>query len=229
MLSFGSSRVSRLGLQAARRARSARGQSLVEFSLILPILLVLLLGIADLGRVFAAGIAMQAAGRDGAEAGAQTYTQIYGEPAMTSTSLYGATDQRALSVACSELANVPGVQLDPTVGCTIPAINGRMPAVAACVHDSSYTLPDGANQPGDTCGMAPPSDPTDAAFFAQSCPNLLTPGNGGTWSTALDPNGLPFVEVRICYRFDMLTNVPAFFHVGPVFLRQSSNFVVAAY
>ena len=53
-----------------QRKRSPRGQSLVEFALVLPMLLVLLLGIADFGRVFAAGIILEAASRNGAEAAA---------------------------------------------------------------------------------------------------------------------------------------------------------------
>ena len=48
-------------------SRSRRGQSVVEFALVLPMLLVLLLGVADFGRVFAAGITVEAAARNAAE------------------------------------------------------------------------------------------------------------------------------------------------------------------
>ena len=51
-------------------ARSERGQSLVEFALVLPMLLVLLLGIADFGRIFQAGIVTETAARNGAETAA---------------------------------------------------------------------------------------------------------------------------------------------------------------
>jgi Flp pilus assembly protein TadG len=37
------------------RRRTASGQSLVEFALVIPILLVLFIAIADFGRVFVAG------------------------------------------------------------------------------------------------------------------------------------------------------------------------------
>ena len=61
-----------------RRWRLARrGQSLVEFALVLPMLLILLLGVADFGRVFQAGITLEAATRNAAEAAAQEYTQIF--------------------------------------------------------------------------------------------------------------------------------------------------------
>ena len=46
---------------------SRRGQSLVEFALVLPMLIVLFLGIADFGRVFAAGITVEAIARNAAE------------------------------------------------------------------------------------------------------------------------------------------------------------------
>ena len=59
-----------------QRKRSPRGQSLVEFALVLPMLLVLLLGIADFGRVFPAGITIEAAARNAAEAAAQEYLRI---------------------------------------------------------------------------------------------------------------------------------------------------------
>jgi Flp pilus assembly protein TadG len=66
-------RLGRLATNSRQRPRlgsSRRGQSLVEFALVLPMLLVLLLGIADFGRVFNAGITLEAATRDAAEAGA---------------------------------------------------------------------------------------------------------------------------------------------------------------
>src|SRR5437868_2771020 len=50
-----------------------RGQSVVEFALVLPVLLVLAIGVADFGQVFAAGITVEAAARNGAEAAAQEY------------------------------------------------------------------------------------------------------------------------------------------------------------
>ena len=61
--------------------RSRRGQSMVEFALVLPMLLILLLGIVDFGRVFQAGIVTEAAARNGAEAGA--LERLRGEPPTT--------------------------------------------------------------------------------------------------------------------------------------------------
>jgi Flp pilus assembly protein TadG len=48
--------------------KSEKGQSLVEFSLVLPILLLLLFGIVDLGRAFHVYLTMDHAGREAARA-----------------------------------------------------------------------------------------------------------------------------------------------------------------
>lgn len=46
--------------------RSARGQSLVELALVLPILLILLVGTIDVGRLLFASVAMEEAAQEGA-------------------------------------------------------------------------------------------------------------------------------------------------------------------
>src|SRR3989337_4028515 len=57
---------------AARRRRGL-GQSLAEFAILLPLLLILIVGIADFGRLFTAGIVMEAAARNAAEVAAHEY------------------------------------------------------------------------------------------------------------------------------------------------------------
>lgn len=54
----------------AQTGARARGQALVEFGLILPVLLVIFLGVIDFGRAFYAGVAAQQAARDAARLGA---------------------------------------------------------------------------------------------------------------------------------------------------------------
>ncbi len=51
---------------ASRQPRSQRGQSLAELAVVLPILLVIVLGSIDLGRVFFAYISVTNAARNGA-------------------------------------------------------------------------------------------------------------------------------------------------------------------
>ncbi|MEA2548884.1 MAG: TadE-like protein, partial [Chloroflexota bacterium] len=46
------------------------GQAVVEFAIVLPVMLLILLGIADFGRLFASAVAVEAAGREAADYGA---------------------------------------------------------------------------------------------------------------------------------------------------------------
>lgn len=55
--------------------RESRGQSLIEFALTLPILILILLGILDLGRGFSAYIVITNAARDGAYYGTMHATE----------------------------------------------------------------------------------------------------------------------------------------------------------
>ncbi|HEX2883434.1 MAG TPA: TadE/TadG family type IV pilus assembly protein, partial [Candidatus Limnocylindria bacterium] len=87
---------------------SRRGQSLVEFALVLPMLLVLLLGIADFGRVFQAGIATEAAARNAAEVGAlERLRQPPPSDSSQWNSYYGELHRRIAAVACDEAAALP--------------------------------------------------------------------------------------------------------------------------
>lgn len=49
------------------QARSQRGQSLVEFALLLPLLLIIALGVFDFGRVYFAYVSVTNAARNGAQ------------------------------------------------------------------------------------------------------------------------------------------------------------------
>jgi len=188
---------------------TGRGQSLVEFGLILPFMLVFLLGIADLGRLFASAIVVQAATRDGAEAAAQEYVQLARDSTIDPSTFYTTIHAKAEAVTCAEAQRLPGVTTDSSGACT-------QPIIAICVHDNGYSI-SGVPQSGDPgCGAyAGTADP--------ACTGVASP-----WTTALDPTGLPYVEVRMCDRFDMLTQVPMF-HLGPLYLQQTSTFVAALY
>jgi len=71
-----------------RRRRVSRGQSLVEFALVLPLLLVFLAAVLDLGRIFYANISLLNAAREGAFQAAKTPDSYQaGQPCNTTTNL----------------------------------------------------------------------------------------------------------------------------------------------
>lgn len=213
----------RIGSLIRRRrwgARSERGQGLVEFGLVLPLLMVLLLGIADFGRIFQAGIAEEAAVRNAAEAAAEQYNQYLecgvGNPDPTCSGLadssqYDALHAEALAVACREAERMPSRVVDGLGNCT-------MPITAVCIHDTGQ---------GDaSCGV-------EAATAPASCDHMADPWNPArlspTESPLLDPSlGRPYVEVRMCYRFDPLFSF-ALGNWGSIWMQKSNFFVVTNY
>src|SRR5688572_1889741 len=112
---------------------SRRGQSLVEFALVLPMLLVLLLGVADFGRVFNSGITLEAVARDSAEVGA--LERLRDKPSFTDASLHPAyylsLHQLIARTACAE-ANQLALSPEQVSATDCP----RLTAVRACVHDN---------------------------------------------------------------------------------------------
>jgi Flp pilus assembly protein TadG len=103
-----------------RRIGSARGQGLVEFALILPVLIVIMLGIVDFGRAIYAFNSVSNAAREGAR--------------------LGIVDQRidpggAYKAAVEAANQATALNLDPTdpiqVLVTFPNPNGNCPTISA--------------------------------------------------------------------------------------------------
>jgi hypothetical protein len=205
--------------------RSTRGQSLVEFALVLPMLLVLLLGIADFGRVFAAGIILEAAARNGAEAAAQEYLQLARNAPTIDADDYARLHQVALEEVCREAERLPDeVDADDDGIC-------EMPATAVCVHDlpadPDDTTPPLGGDPGcgGEAGLAP--QPGCSEFVSEGW--YTTKYNG-------DGEALPHVEVRVCYRFTTLINLTDIdlpfgwgISIGEIWLQRDRSFTVADY
>jgi Flp pilus assembly protein TadG len=181
----------------------------VEFALVLPMLLVLLLGIADFGRVFAAGITLESAARNGAEAAAQEYLQIQRNKTLVAAD-YAKLHQVAIEAVCRD-------------GEVLPNASGggacSSPAVAVCVHDTAS---------GDAaCGG-------EAASAPSNCDELSGGWNPALGGTATTP--LPYVEVRVCYRFTTLFDLQQLhlpfgsgLSLGEVWLQRTRFFSVGAY
>lgn len=186
-----------------------RGQTLVEFALVLPMLLVLLLGIVDFGRVFSSGITVEAMARNAAEAGAQEYLQVRraSTPLQPSSAEYAEVHSRVQEVACEEAETLAN-RAAAGPSCT-------MPIIRSCIRDEW----------GSDCSS--PSGPIPA-----SC-DVMT-----SWPPALPfvTGGLPYVHVTTCYQFTTLINMSDLrlplgwsLSIGEIWLQRERAFTVADY
>jgi TadE-like protein len=201
---------------------------MVEFALVLPLLLVLFLGIADFGRVFQAGIVIEAAARDAAELVAEEYRRNppgghpMPDPAPPGDdAYYRPLHDLGMRAACREMRMLPNTTYVPdnpaTTGVNEEAcVDGSnpgsgLPIIRICIHDEEDTLCDevafGVTIPAGKCG----------AVASEMTP-LMT---GGTERSR-------YVEVRICYRFTTLFNFD-FLTIGEIWLERDRVFTVAEY
>jgi hypothetical protein len=199
---------------SAARRRSQLGQSLAEFALIIPILLIILVGVADLGRVFNAGVVLEASARNAAEHAAQKYladppgdTSLeaavrLAAPASGSSAYYGALRDDAARAACAEMRGQTNTDY-------VGGSCATWPVVAVCIHDNA----------DPNCGG------TAAGFAAipPECTELLS-----GWSNASGASGERWVEVRTCYRFTSLLRLPIF-DFGDIYLQRARSFVIPCY
>jgi len=196
----------------ARRRRSAsgsrdpRGQSLVEFALVLPLLLILLLGVVDFGRVFSAGITTETAARDAAETGA--ISRLRTPPTVPAD--YQALHEEIAKIACSESRLLPNTTFDETTRTC-----ASQPVIRVCVHDGA----------DPACGQ-PISG--FAAVIPPECSQM-----GNAWSNVTSGESASHaVEVRICYHFTTLfnlhLNLPLNYglNLGDIWLQRARFFVV---
>lgn len=208
----------------SREGNSKSGQALVEFALILPLLLVLLLGVADFGRVFQAEIVIESASRAAAEAGAIEYLRtqevraVYPGPI---SDYYEHIHEVASRSACQEARILPNTTYTPGVvgPPSTPASCPTWPAVAVCVHDADTIDPVCDGSPASGYSAGPPE-----------CTGMDDP-----WSNAEDSQGHDYVEVRVCYHFTTLFNLhlslpfSAGISVGDLYIQRTAVFTVADY
>jgi hypothetical protein len=177
-------------------------------------LLVLLLGVADFGRVFQAGITIEAATRNGAEAAAQEYLQLSrGASLPLPSGDYQRIHDIAIESICEESVKLP----DHVSGSPYCAF----PAVAVCIHDGYDPL----------CAAEAPTAPGQ-------CSSIHAMASSPASSAPYGANGgqLPNVEVRTCYRFTTLFNLTDLslpfgngLSIGEIWLQKDRTFTVASY
>jgi Flp pilus assembly protein TadG len=132
--------------------RRAGGQALIEFALILPVMLILLLGMIDLGRGFVFGVAAQ----DGAQQAARLAANARLDPSLTDRIIL----QRLLD------GSAPAM-----VRCTLPASIPSTPITLTCPSGvGTWTL---------TLTVTPTSGSASSSFAGLST-TALNQLNGGT-------------------------------------------------
>ena len=117
--------------------RSHGGQSVVEFALVLPLMLILLLGTLDLARIYTTMMSVESAAREAAD-----YGTTYGAGKWQAGAPLDGTVTEMQRRACLAASNLPDYEdpdNDPATGCTNPSF-------AYCVTASI----------GGTCGAVDP-------------------------------------------------------------------------
>jgi hypothetical protein len=99
-----------------RRARSSRGQSVVEFALVLPLLVFLMAGIIDLGRIYTTMLSVESAAREAADFG--TFGSQKWSAAVVALPIDG-TEAKMEKRACVAASNLPDYA-GPDESCTNP-------------------------------------------------------------------------------------------------------------
>lgn len=213
---------------------------MVEFALVLPLLLILLLGIADFGRVFTAGITLEAAVRDGAEAAG--LERLHNPPTTPGDlAYYQNLHLLAARTVCHEAGVLPSStpQLAAADPPTPPLSSdecpdftgssgtsyGGMPVIRVCVRDGVDPL---CGQPIPGYGPTIPADPGTGASLCPQVQALATAPDASSGGDVVSH----MIEVRACYHFTTLFNLHlslpwnAGLNLGDVWLERTRMFVV---
>jgi hypothetical protein len=189
---------------------------MVEFALVVPILLILVIAIGDFGRIFATSIIIESAARNAAEAAANDYLAnppgsdrtppvLLNAPAPSGNSaFYAGLHERVAKAVCSETQELPNSNFNALTGrCT------GMPFVMVCIHDSQDTECN-----GEALGAA----------VSSGCNAFTPPANNGHLGS-----GMPrWAEVRICYKFTSVLDLP-FISFGDFWIQRTRSFTIPCY
>ena len=132
-----------------------RGQAVVELALILPVLLVMMLGLFDMGRAFVFGVAVQNGAREATRLGARSH--LLNDPANMDTMIL----QRLIDASSPALS-----------GCQ--AVTGTQPA-NGCSGWVFSLSPSGAKAAGSTLTITAVGHPSLFAGFVSGAMGLSMP------------------------------------------------------
>jgi hypothetical protein len=138
-----------------RSARGDLGQSIVEFALVLPIMVLVLLATVDFARVYTTMMSVESAAREAADYGTTLGAGKWQPGAPMDGTV--AEMQRRACVAASDLPDYADTDSDPTNGCTNPSF-------AYCL---TATV-------GGTCGPVDPTAGCEVPTRAQPCTVTVT-------------------------------------------------------
>jgi hypothetical protein len=145
-----------------------RGQSIVEFALVLPLMLIILLGIADLARIYTTMLSVESAAREAADYGTSLGAGKWQSGAPLDATV--AEMERRACVAASDLPDYADPDNDPqNGGCTNPSFS-------YCVA-TSVSGPCGPLDPGAGCDDPLRDPPCIVTVTLQEDFHLLAPLN----------------------------------------------------
>lgn len=192
------------------------GQSLVEFGLILPIMLILFVALADFGRIFANSILIESSARNAAEVGSNEYLAKrpgkdasppvpLSAPAPTGDPAYYRPLHSLIAKSvCATVQELPNVVYDSGAGTC-----AGMPYIMICIHDEQDT-----ECGTEAFGMTPPP----------ACAGM-NPGPSDRHAGSPAPR---WVEVRVCYRFTSLVSLPLV-SFGDFWIERTRTFTIPCY
>jgi Flp pilus assembly protein TadG len=142
-------------VRGRRPDRGDLGQSIVEFALVLPIMVLVLLATVDFARVYTTMMNVESAAREAADYGTTLGAGKWQAGAPMDDTV--AEMQRRACVAASDLPDYADSDTDPANGCTNPAF-------AYCMTPTT----------GGTCGPVDPVDGCEIPTRPQPCTVTVT-------------------------------------------------------
>ena len=130
-------------MNRSRRTIRRRGQALVEFALIAPILILLVMGIVEFGRVFMAQQTITSASREGARTGILPNSTTSDVENIVTTYMSAASLSGATSIQCSNVGPTvqSGAATSVTVSYTLPILTGTIiPGIGQSMNLTNTTV-----------------------------------------------------------------------------------------
>jgi hypothetical protein len=210
-----------------RRRDDQRGQSLVEFSLIVTVILLLLSGTLEFGLLFDQHMTLETATREGARVGSALTNGGGDLGCGTNQSPDAATVDPQIIAAIQRVLASPGSRVKPSEVTEIKI----------------YKVKLGTSGSPDTSGDQNGSGNTNASIWEYSVGNgptvdgaplnfRMKPGTVDGWPACSRSNGTPTdsIGISLTYTYEMVTPLPsvlAFFGGGPLTLTISDRTVMA--